>query len=153
MIFSDIVKLTLLIYIFLYAADAASREPPVLNWIPRSDWINVKTEFGAKGDGSTDDTAAIQSAINSLSDTGDTAGTLYFPPGTYKITDTLTMTNKPFSTLIGHGGTNFELRSSSVFRILDIRVLVSNYHRYLSQQSVFIPGINMTWFKSIKVKF
>lgn len=49
----DIVKLTLLIYIILCAADAASREPPVLNWIPRSDWINVKTEFGAKGDGST----------------------------------------------------------------------------------------------------
>jgi hypothetical protein len=106
----DIVKLTLLIYIILCAADAASREPPVLNWIPRSDWINVKTEFGAKGDGSTDDTAAIQSALNSLSDTGDTAGTLYFPPGTYKITDTLTMTNKPFSTLVGHGGTNFGLR-------------------------------------------
>lgn len=64
----------------------------------------VKTAFGTKGDGSTDDTAAIQSAIDSLSDTGDTAGTLYFPPGTYKITDTLRMVNKPFSTLLGHGG-------------------------------------------------
>ncbi len=36
--------------------------------------------FGAKGDGKTDDTAAIQAAEDSLPDQG---GTLYFPPGTF----------------------------------------------------------------------
>ncbi len=36
--------------------------------------------YGAKGDGITDDTAAIQAAHNSLSDTG---GILYFPSGTF----------------------------------------------------------------------
>ncbi len=36
--------------------------------------------FGAKGDGKTDDTTAIQAAEDSLPDQG---GTLYFPPGTF----------------------------------------------------------------------
>ena len=47
--------------------------------------LSVK-DFGAKGDGSTDDTAAIQAALNAA----DTAGKdLYFPAGTYYITDTI----------------------------------------------------------------
>lgn len=46
--------------------------------------ISVK-DFGAKGDGATDDTATIQAAINSLT----SGGALYFPPGNYKITATL----------------------------------------------------------------
>jgi len=52
--------------------------------------INVKS-FGAKGDGSTDDTAAIQAAINSLDGTG-TGGIIYFPASTadYIVTSTLT---------------------------------------------------------------
>lgn len=44
--------------------------------------------FGAKGDGTTDDTYAINLAINSLSD----GGTIYFPPGVY---------------IVNHGGTNY----------------------------------------------
>ncbi len=86
----------------LIGTESASREPPVLNWIPRSDWINVKTNFAAVGNGIADDTNALQAAIDSLNDTSP--GTLYFPPGTYKITRTLWMINKQFSTLIGHGG-------------------------------------------------
>jgi hypothetical protein len=41
--------------------------------------VDVKAAFGAKGDGTTDDTAAIQSALDSM--TG--GGTLVFPRGTY----------------------------------------------------------------------
>ena len=47
--------------------------------------VNVK-DFGAKGDGSTDDTVAIQNALNE--------GTIIIvPKGIYKITDTVTINN------------------------------------------------------------
>jgi hypothetical protein len=49
---------------------------------------NVKS-FGAKGDGTTDDTTAIQNAINAVNTLG--GGTVYLPAGTYKITGTLTV--------------------------------------------------------------
>jgi hypothetical protein len=45
--------------------------------------FNVKA-YGAKGDGSTDDTAAIQTAINACQTAG--GGTVYFPTGNYQIT-------------------------------------------------------------------
>lgn len=46
-------------------------------------------DFGAVGDGTTDDTAAIQSAIDHVISLG--GGTLRIPAGTYSITDTLTV--------------------------------------------------------------
>lgn len=45
--------------------------------------VSVK-DFGAVGDGTTDDTAAIQAAI-------DTGNPVYIPPSTYKTTSPLTM--------------------------------------------------------------
>jgi Pectate lyase superfamily protein len=53
--------------------------------------VSVK-DFGAVGDGVTDDTAAIQAAINAV--ITPSGGTLYFPSGTYKITAKLLI---PFS--------------------------------------------------------
>ena len=46
--------------------------------------------FGAKGDGTTDDTAAIQAAISATQAAG--GGAVWFPAGTYHITDTLNIT-------------------------------------------------------------
>lgn len=40
-------------------------------------------DFGAKGDGITDDTNSIQAAIDWVGDNG--GGTVYFPPGTYMV--------------------------------------------------------------------
>lgn len=65
------------------------------------DFLSVK-DFGAKGDGTTDDTEAIQAALDSMN-VGDT---LLFPqtPDTYyKITDTLTLPVKNGIVLQGAG--------------------------------------------------
>lgn len=45
-------------------------------------WYNVKT-YGAVGNGSTNDTAAIQAAIDAA--VAADGGVIYFPPGTYEI--------------------------------------------------------------------
>ncbi len=50
--------------------------------------FNVKT-YGATGNGSTDDTAAINLAKAALLAASSTGGTLYFPAGTYKTSSTL----------------------------------------------------------------
>jgi hypothetical protein len=56
-------------------------------------------DFGALGNNSNDDTAAIQAAINSVAASG---GQVYFPAGTYKITSTITISTKGVH-LIGDG--------------------------------------------------
>ncbi len=50
--------------------------------------INVK-DYGAKGDGATDDTQAIQKAIQSVSRHNSKQVTIYFPKGTYTISNSL----------------------------------------------------------------
>jgi hypothetical protein len=53
---------------------------------PFPSWKNVKTDYGAKGDGVTDDTPAIQAAINDLRNMpGNAWSTLYFPAGVYRL--------------------------------------------------------------------
>ena len=51
--------------------------------------VSVK-DFGATGNGSTDDTAAIQAAITATQTAG--GGVIFLPLGTYKISSTLTIT-------------------------------------------------------------
>jgi hypothetical protein len=70
---------------------------------PFPSWANVKTNYGAVGDGVTDDTAAIQKALNAL---GSTNPTLYFPAGTYKITATLTLAGQQYVNIIGQDPAN-----------------------------------------------
>ncbi len=65
--------------------------------------VNVK-DFGAAGNGSTDDTTAIQSAITyaQTASYNNTATSLYFPCGNYKVTTgTLSITNS--INLVGAG--------------------------------------------------
>jgi hypothetical protein len=57
-----------------------------------ADVCNVK-DFGALGNNSHDDTAAIQAAINAASDRG--GGTVYFPAGIYTITRRLEVATGP----------------------------------------------------------
>lgn len=60
------------------------------------DFVNVKS-FGAVGDGVADDTNAIINAINFIKENfnsnNNTPNTLYFPTGTYKISNTIEIPN------------------------------------------------------------
>ncbi len=60
----------------------------VKNIIP--DWFNVKA-YGATGNNLTDDTAAIQAALNAANT--NSGGTVYFPAGNYIISSVLTVYN------------------------------------------------------------
>lgn len=55
--------------------------------------ITNVTEYGALGDGVTDETTAINRAIAALNGVG--GGTLYFPKGTYKVSSALTAITVP----------------------------------------------------------
>lgn len=83
-----------------YATDAdikplpampARRAPAIRDLPAMAEWANVRT-LGVTGDGETDDTAAIQRAI-------DSRRALYFPAGFYKVTDRLRL--RPDTVLIG----------------------------------------------------
>jgi hypothetical protein len=77
----------------------------IYNLLPRDTWVNLHT-LGAKGDGVTDDTAAIQRAI-------DEHPTIYILPGHYIVRDTITL--KPDTVLIGlhPSTTQFDLPDST----------------------------------------
>ena len=81
------------------SADAIAALPPAATW------VNLLT-LGVKGDGVTDDTAAIQKAI-------DEHAVLYIPMGWYLVTDTIHL--RPDTVLIGlHPSmTQFDLKDES----------------------------------------
>ena len=74
-------------------------ELPRLDWEPRSDWLNVR-QLGAKGDGKTDDTQALQEAFGQVKP----GTTVYLPAGTYRVTKTLLAKGPAIGvSVIGHG--------------------------------------------------
>jgi hypothetical protein len=70
--------------------------------IARPDWMISVLDYGAIGNGTTDDTTAIQNAIDDMATDG--GGTLYFPPGVYAVTDSLVPKSKVL--LLGSGFTS-----------------------------------------------
>lgn len=62
--------------------------------------VSVK-DFGAVGDGTTDDTVAIQNAINGAFPPASNQAAVFFPSGQYKISDTLLISAKNNLALIG----------------------------------------------------
>jgi hypothetical protein len=80
--------------------------PRAIRALPASAaWVNVHS-LGVKGDGATDDTAAIQKAV-------DSHRVLYFPTGFYIVSDTIHL--KPDTVLIGlhPGGAQFDIPNGS----------------------------------------
>ncbi len=75
-----------------------------------SNFINVK-DFGAKGDGTTNDTAAIQAALDAVT----SSGTVVFPPGIYLVDGVLLHNNK--INVLGFGNATLQA-SSSMIRVV-----------------------------------
>lgn len=98
-----------------------------------SPWFDV-TAYGATGNGSTDDTTAIQTAINAVPATG---GTIFFPPtaNSYAIS----------SALVGVSNTNF-VGVGVASKITYTQGTAANYPMlYLTGAShVVITGLNFT---------
>lgn len=79
--------------------DALNSGSGIVGAIPA---INVTSAvYGAAGDGTTDDTAAIQAAIDAITAAG--GGLIYLPPGTYKLTSALTLTEVRDIAILGAG--------------------------------------------------
>jgi glucan 1,3-beta-glucosidase len=64
-----------------------TRSKPQYETVPASNFMSVRS-VGAEGNGVTDDTTAIQNAINSATSAGHI---VYFDAGTYLVTNTLTV--------------------------------------------------------------
>ncbi len=64
--------------------------------------LNVKADFGCVGDGSTEEGAKIQKALNALQ-VGGSATALYFPAGTYRTDSVLYITNTTGVRIFGDG--------------------------------------------------
>lgn len=86
---------------------ATNGEAAIAELVGERPWINVKQyPYLAIGNGTTDDTAAIQAAITAL---GGAPGVIYFPPGTYKITGTVTVGGQG-QLLLGSGTSATQLK-------------------------------------------
>jgi len=77
--------------------------------ITKGPWVDVRA-YGATGDGSTDDTLAIQAAIDSLPSTG---GTVFFPPGVYLCSASLDLDDTRSIILKGTSGMTSGARPSA----------------------------------------
>jgi hypothetical protein len=67
---------------------------------PFPSWTNLKTAYRAVGDGSADDTGALQNALNELGKPGHSP-VLFIPGGRYRITKTLTLEYNIFVSVVG----------------------------------------------------
>lgn len=92
-----------------------------INFPANTGMINVKTQYGAVGDGITDDTDELRAAIGAnVTSNGGVYGrkTLYFPPGTYLISQQI-----DFKNLLGAWGALITLQGagadSSIIKLTD----------------------------------
>ena len=81
------------------------------------DVVSVK-DFGAVGDGVTDDTSAIQAAVSA----GIAGGKgVYIPSGTYKVTSTITVSPTNSFAIYGDGGNSVFQASSFTGAVFELR--------------------------------
>lgn len=93
--------------------------------------INV-LDFGATGNGSTDDTAAIQAALNSIA----TSGTVFFPAGTY-IASILSLPKSCSLVGAGYSSTTLKLKNNATS---NTDFLTTNYQNNVKISDIFFDG-------------
>lgn len=79
--------------------------------------LNVKTDCGAAGDGSTNDTTKIQSCINTAASSGQG---IYFPAGTYLVSAALTISSGNMQLYGTNGGSTRIVQSTSSANVFTI---------------------------------
>lgn len=84
---------------------------------PPTQDLNVKTDCGAAGDGSTNDTTKIQSCISTAASSGQG---IYFPPGSYLITAALTISSGNMLLYGTNSGTTRIVQSTSSANVFTI---------------------------------
>lgn len=94
---------------FQYQESAGATPRNYVDWL-RDVWVSVK-DFGAVGDGLTDDTAAIQKAIARVKALG--GGVVYFPPGIYLISAALALASATGVSLKGSGALTSVIKATS----------------------------------------
>jgi hypothetical protein len=93
-------------------------------------------DFGAVGDGTTDDTAALQAALNTI--TGASGSFLVIPPGNYKVTSTLTVT---------YNGSNNNITNTGILAHgANFQSTINNGTPVLLVQATGGPNMNVTSF-------
>lgn len=111
---------------------------------PFPSWANVKTRFNAKGDGKTDDTRALQTALDSLTTTleqdfnrapGKRYIVIYLPSGTYNISKTLTLAGKIGVSFIGEDPVKTIIRWTGA----------ENDTMFFSNRSAYVKVSRLTW--------
>ena len=108
----------------------------------RLDSYAVVTDFGATGDGSTDDTDAINRALYQIycvQNNTQIRRSLFFPAGTYVVTDTILV--PPYARLYGEGALssiisfqvqNWAANTSYAQNVLVYNVSTSTYYRSIA---------------------
>lgn len=100
-----------------FTGPSSTRTAADARYLPGTGFLNARA-YGAKGDGVTDDTAALQAAITAAQAAG---GTLAIPSGTYKISSSLT-TSQSFvqPNIVGAGAKSTILAATGAFSILKL---------------------------------
>ena len=96
---------------------------------PFPSWTNVKTVYGAKGDGVTDDTAALQAALNDVGLNGHSS-VLYLPAGTYKISSTLNLQSREHISIIGEDPSTTSIKWAGASGGTELHIDGVDYSRF-----------------------
>jgi len=80
-------------FVLFYTLAFASVPPEEEFAGPFPSWRDLRRDYGAVGDGQSDDTGALQRALNDLTK-HERACVLYLPAGTYRLTDTVKTVRK-----------------------------------------------------------